>query len=139
MHTWGELDIRARANCAYPAAAAGHHLPPPPSKMDMMYLGDHYPSPYPQYPHDYTSYKCDYSAMHKAADFTRSCAYDTMNLMAGGHGFDHYDNFSHLRMDPYGRGKSGRAKGRLLFVAHISMCHGPFLDPQILYMCLIWV
>ena len=117
MHTWGDLDIRARASCAYPSTGPAGHPGPlghPPSKVDMMYLSDHYPSPYPQYPHDYaSSYKCaDYTAaMHK--DFTRSCAYETMNFMAG-HGFEAYDNFSHLRMDPYGRGKSGRAKGRLL-------------------------
>ena len=74
--------------------------------MDMMYLTDHYAAY--QYPHDYApaSYKCDY--MHK--DFTRSCSYDGVNFM--GHGFD-YDNFGAMaRMDAFGRGKTGRAKGR---------------------------
>ncbi len=70
-----------------------------------MYLTDHYAAY--QYPHDYpASYKCDY--MHPK-EFTRSCSYDTMNFM--GHGFD-YDGFGPMgRMDPYSRGKTGRAKG----------------------------
>ena len=87
----------------------------PRSSSSMMYLTDPY-SAAAAYPHQYgpaadygPPYKCDYSAMHKA-DFSRSCAYDpaTVNFMQ--HAAFEYDQFSALRMDPYGRGKTGRTR-----------------------------
>lgn len=77
----------------------------------MMYLTDPY-SAYPgQYGGEYGPYKCDpYPAMHPK-DFTRSCAYDpgAVNFMP--HAAFEYDQFGGLRMDPYGRGKTGRVQG----------------------------